>query len=199
MEKPKSMFVGLYIEDEKFRDHVKFILKARGIVAIDAQNIQNAPFDVVLTDGRSVPPGLTTKTMSVEKGFSDEELVWAIEVLMKLPGVGKKVVVGIDPGKKMGAAVLCGNILIDSKVTDKTSELKDWIDEIRKIAKPKIMKVRVGKGERWMEIVDALEEGSCIGMKVEAVDESHTTKSLAQWNRCYGKDVVAAIRIALRV
>lgn len=199
MEKPRTRVVGLYIEEERLRDHVKFILKAKGIIAEKVQGIQSSPFKVVLTDRRYVPLGFETKTATVEEGFSEEDLIWAIEVLEKLPSLGEEVVVGVDPGKKMGAAALCKNILIDSQVTDDTSKLVDWINRIRRIAETKILMVRVGRGERCREILEALEEQSWEGMEVEAVDESNTTKSLTQRSSRYGKDVGAAIRIALRV
>ncbi len=199
MEKPRSRVVGLYMEGEKFRDHVKFALKARGIRAEDIQDIQRTQFNVILTNRKDIPPGLEAKIAPVEEGFSEEELVWTIRVLEKLPSIGEEVIVGVDPGKRMGAVALCRNILIDAQATDDTSELVDWISGIRRIAEPKTLKVRVGRGERWSKILDALEKGGWAEMEVEAVDESHTTKSLNHWNRRYGKDVSAAIRIALRL
>ncbi|WP_435359399.1 hypothetical protein [Haloarchaeobius sp. DFWS5] len=109
--------------------------------------------------------------------------------LVHLRGEGGQTIVGVDPGRRPGIAVLSGEMVVaafqvplDDTVAVVKREVEDAVDPI----------VRVGDGARLegSNIVNALED-----VRVELVDETGTTPYLGTGARGMG-DVLAAVNIA---
>ncbi|MCT9097492.1 hypothetical protein [Haloarchaeobius sp. HME9146] len=109
--------------------------------------------------------------------------------LTHLRGEGGQTIVGVDPGRRPGIAVLAGDTVVaafqvpaDDAVAVIEREVADAVDPI----------VRVGDGARLegASIVNALDD-----VRVELVDETGTTPYLGTGARGMG-DVLAAANIA---
>ncbi|WP_435333532.1 hypothetical protein [Haloarchaeobius sp. TZWWS8] len=109
--------------------------------------------------------------------------------LIYLRGGSGQTIVGVDPGRRPGIAVLSGEMVVaafqvpaDDAVAAIQREVADAVDPI----------VRIGDGARLdgANIVNALED-----VRVELVDETGTTPYLGTGARGMG-DVLAAVNIA---
>ena len=109
--------------------------------------------------------------------------------LTALRGGGGRTIVGVDPGRKPGVAVLVG----DSVVAAFQVPLSDAVSVIeREAADTPDPIVRIGDGARLQgsKLINDLE-----GVRVELVDETGTTPYLGTGARGMG-DVLAAVNIA---
>lgn len=109
--------------------------------------------------------------------------------LAVLRGDDGRTVVGVDPGRKPGIAVLSGDVVVAAFQVPANDAADVVRDAIRDAVDPI---VRVGDGARreGATIVDGLEN-----VRVELVDETGTTPSLGTGARGMG-DVLAAVNIA---
>ena len=192
--------IGLRIKDEGLRSQISFLLRTEAIEAEDISSMEGVEglYKVVITDEkpRVERPGI----LVVKEGFQPKDLFKAIRVLERLPRRIDSLTIGVDPGEKIGSAALCSNELIDFHTSHEVSSLIQWIEWLLGLVKPPSVRVRVGRGDRWREIVEAVKEKGWEGVKVEVVDEKETTKGFSPWDGWdLGKDVRAAIRIALKV
>ena len=144
---------------------------------------------VVITDGENE----TTfdDDLEVVVGDPNDPRDAVDRALMKGRSVGGRTVVGVDPGKKPGIAVLVDGTVVAAfrvPLTDAVAvierEIADAIDPV----------VRIGDGARLRgaELVNDLED-----VRVELVDETATTPYLGTGARGMG-DVLAAVNIARR-
>lgn len=105
------------------------------------------------------------------------------------------LVVGIDPGRRPGIAVLSGDIVIAVyQVT--VSEVEPTMKKIAHDCQANIEIVRIGSGARLMtaQIVNALLNA---GYRVEMVDETSTTPYVgSNIHTSTVRDIIAAINIA---
>jgi len=109
--------------------------------------------------------------------------------LTALRGGGGRTIVGVDPGRKPGIAVLVG----DSVVAAFQVPLTDAVSVIeREVADAPDPVVRIGDGARLQgsKLINDLD-----GVRVELVDETGTTPYLGTGARGMG-DVLAAVNIA---
>ncbi|MFB6130161.1 MAG: hypothetical protein ABEJ28_05005 [Salinigranum sp.] len=143
-----------------------------------ARVVITAPDDEVDTEGRArVTAAADESRRAVE------------EALSLVRDGGGRVVVGVDPGRRPGIAVLTG----DTVVAAFHVPLADAVDVIREeIEGAEDPLVRVGDGARLQgaQIVNELGD-----VAVELVDETGTTPSLGTGARGMG-DVLAAVNIA---
>ena len=102
----------------------------------------------------------------------------------------KSIVIGIDPGKRPGVAVLGDGEVLNVYQISSPEEVTRILKQVLKIYPDQEILIRIGHGaptER-NRIVNALFN---FGLPMELVDESHTTKKTIQ------PDIRAAIDIAL--
>jgi hypothetical protein len=105
------------------------------------------------------------------------------------------LVIGIDPGRRPGIAVLSGDMVVAVYQVG----LTDVEPTLRKIAheyRSSISAIRIGSGARLMtaQIINTLLEG---GFKVELVDETGTTPYVGRnIHTSQVRDIIAAINIA---
>jgi hypothetical protein len=111
------------------------------------------------------------------------------QALTALRGDGGQTIVGVDPGRKPGIAVLAGEMVVAAFQVP-LSEAVDVIQ--REVAEAPSPVVRIGDGSRLRgaTLINDLED-----VRVELVDETGTTPYLGSGSRGMG-DVLAAVNIA---
>ncbi|WP_339103348.1 hypothetical protein [Haloterrigena salinisoli] len=111
------------------------------------------------------------------------------QALTAVRGNGGRTVIGVDPGRKPGVAVLAGEMVVAAFQVP----LSDAVDVIQREADEATAPVvRIGDGSRLesAKLVNDLED-----VTVELVDETGTTPYLGTGSRGMG-DVLAAVNIA---
>ncbi|MFC4437919.1 MULTISPECIES: hypothetical protein [Natrialbaceae] len=111
------------------------------------------------------------------------------QALTAVRGDGGRTIIGVDPGRKPGIAVLAGDMVVAAFQVP----LSDAVDVIqRETDEAPSPVVRIGDGSRLQSatLVNDLED-----VRVELVDETGTTPYLGTGSRGMG-DVLAAVNIA---
>ncbi|APW98912.1 hypothetical protein CHINAEXTREME_14510 [Halobiforma lacisalsi AJ5] len=111
------------------------------------------------------------------------------QALTAVRGDGGRTIIGVDPGRKPGIAVLAGEMVVAAFQVP----LADAVDVIqREVAEAADPVVRIGDGSRLQgaQLVNDLED-----VRVELVDETGTTPYLGTGGRGM-EDVLAAVNIA---
>lgn len=188
--------IGLRIEDPGLSSRIEFVLKNKGYETVSLEKGDRASSPViVITD--TDPDFSHEKTLRLTDDTTEEDLLWQIRVLERLPDRMARLVIGVDPGKKVGAAALVDTSLIATLVTNKPGELRRWIGRVRELVDVDSFTIRIGRGERWQRILTELEEVEAA--EIEVTDEKYTTKKARHWkDKRFEKDVAAALRIALK-
>ncbi|MDG5818300.1 hypothetical protein [Natronococcus sp. A-GB7] len=111
------------------------------------------------------------------------------QALTTARGEGGRTIIGVDPGRKPGIAVLAGEMVVAAFQVP-LSEAVDVIQ--REVAEAASPVVRIGDGARLQSstLINDLED-----VRVELVDETGTTPYLGTGARGMG-DVLAAVNIA---
>jgi hypothetical protein len=105
------------------------------------------------------------------------------------------MVVGIDPGRRPGVAVLSGEMVIAVHQVSIT-EVEPLVRKIQRDYRPASILVRIGNGARLIttQIINALLQA---GYRVELVDETGTTPHIGRdVHTNTVRDIIAAINIA---
>jgi len=110
-------------------------------------------------------------------------------------GHAEPLVIGIDPGRRPGIAVLSGDMVVAVYQVGIT-EVEPTIRKVAHEYHTSISTIRIGSGARLMtaQIINTLLEG---GFKVELVDETGTTPCVGKnIHTSLVRDIIAAINIA---
>lgn len=110
-------------------------------------------------------------------------------------GHAEPLVIGIDPGRRPGIAVLAGDMVIAVYQVGVT-EVEPTLRKVAHEYHANISTIRIGSGARLMtaQIINTLLEG---GFKVELVDETGTTPYVGKnIHTSQVRDIIAAINIA---
>ncbi len=105
------------------------------------------------------------------------------------------IVIGIDPGRRPGIAVLAGDMVIAVHQVSPT-EVEPLVRKIAHDYRPGSLIVRIGNGARLIttQIINSLLQA---GFRVELVDETGTTPHIGRdVHTSTVRDVIAAINIA---
>lgn len=168
---------------------------------------RDVPF-TTLRVGEAVPPRvdvvITTGPEVDEIAWEGEHLVIfdqpaatvdrAIRAVRHMEPAGA-VIVGIDPGRRPGIAVIAGDMIVAVHQVSVT-EVEPMIKKIEREYHPATMLVRVGNGARLVttQIINSLLNA---GFRVELVDESGTTPHIGKDVHTHTvRDIIAAINIA---
>jgi hypothetical protein len=142
--------------------------------------------DVVVTDADHVEefPGLTAIVAD-----PDEPRRAIDQALTAVRGNGGRTVIGVDPGKRPGIAVLAGEMVVAAFQVPLSSAVEVIQREASEAPSPV---VRIGDGARLRSatLINDLED-----VRIELVDETGTTPYLGTGSRGMG-DVLAAVNIA---
>lgn len=113
----------------------------------------------------------------------------------------EKLVIGVDPGKTFGLAVLGDGAVLETVSTSSLQEAVNKVKDIVKRIPAEAISVRVGYGtlSYAKEILHLLDKSLPENVVLEMVEEAGTSKySIEQKHRRGLRDVVSAIRIAGR-
>jgi hypothetical protein len=109
-----------------------------------------------------------------------------------------KIIIGIDPGRRPGIAVIAENRAVDSFIAPSPGDVKGMINKVMRVHLPREVVVRIGSGGGiyGMQILKHLEEIKDI--TVEIVDEHSTSRNTSQGGFQSHSDADAALNIALK-
>lgn len=166
------------------------------------------PF-ITLRIGEPVPANvdvvITTETEAGRIAWDDHRLITyddpvatvnrAVGAELKTAPSGGAMVIGIDPGRRPGIAVLSGDMVIAVHQVSPT-EVEPLVRKIEHDYRPGSLIVRIGNGARLIttQIINSLLQA---GFRVELVDETGTTPHIGRdVHTSTVRDVIAAINIA---
>ncbi len=110
-------------------------------------------------------------------------------------GTAEDMVIGIDPGRRPGVAVLSGDMVVAVHQVSPT-EVEPLVRKVERDHRPTALLVRIGNGARLVttQIINALLQA---GYRVELVDETGTTPHIGRdVHTNTMRDIIAAINIA---
>ena len=134
-------------------------------------------------------------TISLEE-LDDSPDVARGQILSKLAGGEQNLIVGIDPGSRIGAAAFLGETRLASRTFNSKRSAVSWVASLLERVPSRRLLVRVGDGEPKTAVWLADSIASLVPQAaVELVDESGTSRGGA---RGLQKDQGSAARIAFR-
>ncbi len=152
--------------------------------------------DIVLTTAEEAPY-FGTRAVAVEE-LSENPWVFKGQVVSRLDGGREVMLIGIDPGKRIGLAVYYGRTKLAFSTFDSMSALCARVGAFANEVQASRTLIRIGNGNRLLarRLIEAL-EGGVPWVTMELVDESGTS---ARGARMKGVQVdqSAAARIAFR-
>ncbi|HEY6283924.1 MAG TPA: hypothetical protein VIW22_08375 [Nitrososphaerales archaeon] len=120
------------------------------------------------------------------------------QVMSRLNGEGDAILVGVDPGKRIGLAVFYGRMKLAFNTFESTAAVFSRVGAFARALPASRLLVRIGNGNRSM--VTRFVEGfrkEVPGAVIEVVDESGTSTASAMMKGIQ-RDQVAAAKIAFR-
>jgi len=114
----------------------------------------------------------------------------------------RKIIIGVDPGKKCGLAVLGdGTILETVELTSVEETAKEIIRVLEKIkAEKKAVRIGNGAKEYQLRLFELLDEELPLKVDIESVKEGGTTKNIEKHfgHKRYLTDALSAVKISMR-
>lgn len=150
---------------------------------------------VVLTTRKEAISINPRHTLLYEELSGDNVVDIAMIASSAIGGGREELIVGIDPGVRIGIAVYYKGMLVHADVyssPDKVAELLEKLLALRSTRR--IIRIGFGNPELAMRIIERFPSALSSGYVVEFVDESRTSRE----HRKPSRDVGAAIRIAGR-
>ena len=178
-------------------------LQRRGLPFLSLKPWDPVPLDikVVLTTRDESPQISHPKILSFEQDSSPESVV--DKALLTLQGKQgyEKVVVGVDPGKTYGIAVLGDNKILATLTSSNKEEASHLVVDSLKRFPAEVRLVRIGDGpvEYTKTLLESLNRTLPEETLMEIVSEAGTSRlTNKSVNRRMLKDAVSAIKIAGR-
>jgi len=178
-------------------------LKERKVEFVSLKPGEQVPpdVDVVITTPQERP--LVKHLMVAVLGEDDDPTLVVDEALRLSRGksVYEKVLIGLDPGKVLGIALLVDGELVDTRICQTPKHALDTIAKIiqRFPANSKIVRVGSGVMPYAQELVKGLDKILPPDVTIELVPESGTSQvTPKEAKRSGGKDAASAARIAER-
>ncbi len=152
--------------------------------------------DVVLTT-RQEAGRFADDAIAVED-LDENPLVMKVQVLAKVDGAGRELVIGIDPGSRIGLAIFYAGAGLGFQTFNSTASLyKTIFGLVRRVPNSRCV-VKIGNGSRELASKLASDIGRTLpGVTVEIVNEEGTSTRNVRF-RSLPKDQSAAARIAFR-
>ena len=178
-------------------------LQRRGLPFLSLKPWDPVPLDikVVLTTRDESPQISHPKILSFEQDSSPESVV--DKALLTLQGKQgyEKVVVGVDPGKTYGIAILGDNKILATLTSSNKEEASHLVVDSLKRFPAEVRLVRIGDGpvEYTKTLLESLNRTLPEETLMEIVSEAGTSRlTNKSVNRRMLKDAVSAIKIAGR-
>ncbi len=153
--------------------------------------------DVVLTTRQEVERFKDGDAISIED-LDENPLVMKAQVLAKVGGEGRDLVIGIDPGSRIGLAIFYAGAGLGSHTFNSRASLyKTIFGLVRRVPNSRCI-VKIGNGSRELASKLAWDIGRTLtGVTIEIVNEEGTSARNVRF-RSLPKDQSAAARIAFR-
>jgi len=142
------------------------------------------------------------KIFRLNDGMDPFEAYFKIYLFSKGKKEFKNLLIGIDPGRRMGLAVIGDGEILDLRIFHETREIVEYLRELTRKCPARKYYVRVGNGVMGDEVANALDLvlGGRGNVKIHLVDEERSSSGsfmhvILRW--VHDKDLVSAIRIAL--
>ncbi|HDP97140.1 MAG TPA: hypothetical protein ENN25_05560 [Euryarchaeota archaeon] len=183
--------VGLHISDAKLQFELMEALKKEKI-----------PFEII-QPGKKIPKGIcTVLTTDEDQGTitchrqiicTSENIgscIMEAKATMASRGSIRSLVIGIDPGRKPGIAVMADQVLVETAQVRSPEAVAELVIELLRVFKSEEQLVRIGHGDktRRNRIFNSLWD---LDIPIEIVDERNTSTTSDH------RDIDAAIEIAL--
>ncbi len=158
--------------------------------------IRSEECDMILTTRRETKM-FNHGVMAIED-LDENPLIMKGQIMAKLGGVRRELVIGIDPGSRIGLAVFyAGAELASQTFNSKVSLYKTIFDLVRRIPNSGSV-VKIGNGSPELANKLAFDIGESLAdVAIEIVNEERTSVRDTRYRRL-PKDQSAAARIALR-
>jgi len=153
--------------------------------------------DIVLTTRQEVERFKDGDAISIED-LDENPLVMKAQVLAKVGGEGRDLVIGIDPGSRIGLAIFYAGAGLGSHTFNSRASLyKTIFGLVRRVPNSRCI-VKIGNGSRELASKLAWDIGRTLtGVTIEIVNEEGTSARNVRF-RSLPKDQSAAARIAFR-
>ncbi len=197
------MKVGAYIKNPALlRKLLRKIVEDK--LSIEVLSKLSDEVEVIITDSPEEIVGKNKLALIVKDAEAIDKVVEEVKLILKRKVMYNVLTVGIDPGKRIGVAVLGDGEFLEGKIFDNKESLINYIlGAIEKYPHDKCV-IRVGFKEPFSShIAELIYENikSTSRVSLEFVNENRTTKSPKTPMRLkhkVPKDVVSATRIALK-
>ena len=192
------MRIQLEILNGDLRRDLTFLLKCeldrKRFVLVEKEG------DLTITDGTPKRDRLSIKISSIDEV---KELVHLFkEIKLKFITKPRSVVVGIDPGKRLGCALLVDGRISGSYVADSPSDLVRVLCKFLEFIglKKEEVLVKIGKGPRFDELTSHLEKSGFSRILVVGEEGSSSRGSLVsrQLKGDVNEEEASALIIAIR-
>jgi|GEM_PF-2191814 len=198
----KGFKLLLVSKDFKFLYEASKVLKSNGIVDFrEVENLSDVkPRCIVITTDHECDEIEYRSKICLGEVDELSLLVSIVENVLKESGKQVNYVVGIDPGKTYGIALLISGILIKGFVVKRFQELMNFLTDLdKRVIGCRTYKLRVGCsiGRKELNAIANITKGKA---EVEVVDEKFSSikKTLLKGlrNRIKEEDIVSACAIA---
>ncbi len=180
--------LGVLTEDFRLYHDLVAALKARDIPFVSLSFARRVPETVgaILTSPAEAPKVRSRHVVAVDE--IDESIARALQ-LLKGKSEWRELLVGVDPGREPGVAIIGDGEVIDTRIAASPEAVAFHVRQALRTFPARNVRVRVGHGDptNRNRILNALARDP---LRVEIVDEAGTTRRSPQ------PDVDAAIDIA---
>jgi hypothetical protein len=191
-----NCIIALITSDFAVYEKVVAELKGREVPFVTLRVGEPIPanVDVVITTAEEVDSFAVTEGHLVIYDEPASTVSQAIGAERRSTPAGA-IIIGIDPGRRPGVAVLSGDMVIAVHQVSVT-EVEPLVRKIQRDYRPTSVLIRIGNGARLIttQVINALLQA---GFRVELVDETGTTPHIGRdVHTNTVRDIIAAINIA---
>ena len=163
---------------------------------------QPIPLDVrviiVANGSESIVQG--RRVVIFKEGFDPRGVVEETILLLQGKTRFRELVLGIDPGKQMGLAVLGDNVVLETGTYTRVEDLVEEAVRVLSAFPSEASIVKIGRGaEEYSSVLTAALVSRLPAVEIQMIEEAGTTpNNLPPEEEGVSKNIVSAIRIALR-
>ena len=135
-----------------------------------------------------------------KEGFDPRGVVEETILLLQGKTRFRELVLGIDPGKQMGLAVLGDNVVLETGTYTRVEDLVEEAVRVLSAFPSEASIVKIGRGaEEYSSVLTAALVSRLPAVEIQMIEEAGTTpNNLPPEEEGVSKNIVSAIRIALR-
>jgi hypothetical protein len=163
--------------------------------------IQNYPGNLILTTQKESPPSASLTILNEDILKEDPTVIQGIIIEKLDSGLNQQeLIVGIDPGQRIGLSVLYRGSEIERGLYTSPDELASHVARILGGLKAERKIVKIGNGNMQIakQITSLLNLRFCSHFELEFVDEQKTTKKIKNYNKRGERDMMSAKYITQR-